>query len=155
MKGQILFITDGSPSADEAGKTAIEMALAWNLPLRAIFILDEGWKHLLGDEWINTSATRMKFFHWFEDGLRDHSETLLNEFRNHARSFGVEVEIDLKIGKTEKVIAESTVAAETALLVLPNPHSTAPAAAAGLRYNLNALSKTIKCPIFVGPGIKK
>ena len=151
MKGQILFITDGSPSADTAGERAIQLALSMKLPLKAIFILDEGWKHLLGDEWINTSSTRMKFFHWFEDGLKEHSETVLNEFAKKARSQGVEVEAAIKIGKTERVITELTLEKETTLLVLPNPYATAPAAAAGLRFNLNSLAKKLKCPVLIGP----
>lgn len=151
MKGQVLFITDGSPSADVAGEKAIQFAQSMKLPIQAIFILDEGWKHLLGDEWINTSATRMKFFHWFEDGLKDHSNTVLMEFASKAREHGVAVEVAIKIGKTEKVITELTMEKETTLLVLPNPHATAPAAAAGLRFNLNKLAKKVKCPILLGP----
>lgn len=154
MKGQILFVTDGSPSSEEAGKAAIEMALSWSVPIKVLYVLDEGWKHLLGDEWINTSATRMNFFHWYEDGLMKHSESVLNEFLQQAVNGGVNAEVEVRVGKTEKVIAEAAVAAEAALLVLPNPHSTAPAAAAGLRYNLNSLSKRVKCPIYIGPIIK-
>lgn len=153
MKGQVLFITDGSPSAEEAGKAAIEMALSVNSPLKAVFIFDEGWKHLLGDEWINTSSTRMNFFRWYEDGLMKHADRVLGEFRQKARDRGIDAEVEVKIGKTERVMAESAAAAETFILVLPNPHSTAPAAAAGLRFNLNSLSKKVKCPIYVGPRV--
>ncbi|MEW6696591.1 MAG: universal stress protein [Bacillota bacterium] len=151
MNSQILLVTDGSPSAEEAGNTAMDMALAWKLPLKAIFILDEGWKNLLGDEWINTSSTRMRFFHWFEDGLKNHSETVLSELKRQAEAKGLSVEVEIKIGKTEKVITEITVGSETVLLVLPNPNATAPAAAAGLRFNLNSLAKKVKCPILIGP----
>lgn len=151
MNGQILLVTDGSPSADAAGKTAIEMAQSMKLPLRAVFILDEGWRNLLGDEWINTSSTRMRFFHWFEDGLKSYAETVLAKFRQQANDKGIPVEIEIKIGKTEKVIVECTVNPETSLLVLPNPNAVAPEAAAGLRFNLNSLSKKVKCPIFIGP----
>lgn len=151
MNSQILLVTDGSPSAEEAGKTAMDIALAWKLPLKAIFILDEGWKNLLGDEWINTSSTRMRFFHWFEDGLKNHSETVLSDFKRQAEAKGLSIEVEIKIGKTEKVIAETTVNSETALLVLPNPNATAPAAAAGLRFNLNSLAKKVECPILIGP----
>ncbi|MEG6523828.1 universal stress protein [Desulfotomaculum sp. 1211_IL3151] len=151
MNGQILFITDGSPSADAAGQMATEMSLALKLPLRAVFILDEGWNNLLGDEWINTSSTRMRFFHWFEDGLHKHSEEVLTEVAAKVKEKGGQVETEMRIGKTEKVIRELTVEKETAVLILPNPHATAPAAAAGLRFNLNSLAKKVKCPIYIGP----
>lgn len=151
MNGQILLITDGSPSADAAAQMATEMSLTLKLPLRVIFILDEGWNNFLGDEWINTSSTRMRFFHWFEDGLHKHSEEVLAEAANKAKEKGAVVETELKIGKTEKVIIDQTLETETALLFLPNPFATAPAATAGLRYNLQSLAKKIKCPIYVGP----
>ncbi|EHQ91270.1 universal stress protein [Desulfosporosinus youngiae] len=151
MNGQILLITDGSPSADAAVQMATELSLGLKQPLRAVFILDEGWKNFLGDEWINTSSTRMKFFHWFEDGLHKHSEDVLAEVAEKVKEKGGQVETEIKVGKTEKVIVELTAEQETALLVLPNPHATAPAATAGLRYNLNSLSKKVKCPIYIGP----
>lgn len=151
MHGQILFITDGSSSANHAGRMAISMALSLKVPLKAVFILDEGWKYLLGDEWINTSSTRMRFFNWFEEGLNKHCETILQEFAEKVKAKGVQVEVAIKIGKTEKVILDLTNEKENTLLVLPNPHATAPAAAAGLRFNLNSLSKKVKCPIYVGP----
>lgn len=151
MNGQILLITDGSPSADAAGQMATEMSLALKLPLKAVFILDEGWNNFLGDEWINTSSTRMRFFHWFEDGIHKHSQEVLAEVTEKVKEHGGHVETEIKIGKTEKVIFELTAEQETALLVLPNPHATAPAATAGLRFNLNSLSKKVKCPIYIGP----
>ncbi|SHE84556.1 universal stress protein [Desulforamulus putei] len=152
MNGQILFITDGSPSADAAGETAIRLAREMKMPLKAVFILDEGWKYLLGDEWINTSSTRMKFFHWFEYELKNHAETVLNEFAKKAKDQNVKVEVGIKIGKTEKVITKLTVEKPTTFLILPNPHATTPAAAAGLRFNLNRLAKKVTCQIILGPG---
>lgn len=151
MNGQILLICDGSPSADAAGQMATEMSLALKLPFRAVFILDEGWKNFLGDEWINTSSTRMRFFHWFEEGLHKHSEEVLAELAERVKKNGGQVDTEIRIGKTEKVILELTTEQETSLLVLPNPHASAPAATAGLRFNLNSLTKKVKCPIYIGP----
>lgn len=88
MNGHILLITDGSPSADAAGQMATEMSLALKLPLKAVFILDEGWNNFLGDEWINTSSTRMRFFHWFEDGIHKHSQEVLAEVTEKVKEHG-------------------------------------------------------------------
>ncbi|CCO08619.1 universal stress protein [Desulforamulus hydrothermalis] len=151
MHAQILFITDGSASADAAGETAIRLAVNMKMPLKAVFILDEGWKFLLGDEWLSTSATRMNFFRWFEGGLQTHAKNLLDQFAVKARGRGVATEVDIRIGQTEKVITELTMEQPTAFLVLPNPHATAPAAAAGLRINLNSLTKKVTPQIIIGP----
>ncbi|HBX23284.1 MAG TPA: universal stress protein [Desulfotomaculum sp.] len=151
MEKQILFISDGSASATKAGAIAIELAATRQSDLRAVFILDEGWGSLLGDEWINTSDTRMKFFSWFEGELKTRAEQVLNQFSNQAVSSGVKVETAILTGKTEKVIAEAANNERTVLLVLPNPNSTEPAAAAGLRFNLHHLAKKVTCPILLGP----
>ncbi len=150
MKGQIVFITDGSPSAKTAGETAIAFAIAMKLPIKAVFILEESWRNLLGDEWMSAASTRSKFFHWLEDGLRNHWQVVLSEFSRLGQAYNVEVATDIRVGKTEQVIIELTEEAATALLVLPNPHATAPAAAAGLRFNVNRLTKKVKCPILLG-----
>ncbi len=150
MKGQIVFITDGSPSAEAAGEKAIALALAMKLPIKAVFILEESWRNLLGDEWMSAASTRSTFFHWLEDGLRNHRQVVLSEYTRLGQSYNVEVSTDTRIGKTEQIIIELTEETATALLVLPNPHATAPAAAAGLRFNLNRLAKKVKCPILLG-----
>ncbi|RYD02388.1 hypothetical protein N752_23950 [Desulforamulus aquiferis] len=50
MSARILFITDGSPSSMAAAETAIEFASFKNAILHVVFILDQGWRNLLGDE---------------------------------------------------------------------------------------------------------
>ncbi|GAB6159238.1 hypothetical protein JCM39194_24380 [Desulfotomaculum varum] len=151
MQAQILFVTDGSASADAAGETAIQLAVNMKMPLKAVFIFDEGWKYLLGDEWMSSSASRMNFFRWLEGGLQTHARNVLNQFAAKARGRQVATEVDIRIGKTEKVIAELTMEQPTAFLVLPNPHATAPSAAAGLRINLNSLTKKVNSQIIIGP----
>ncbi|ABO50014.1 hypothetical protein Dred_1484 [Desulforamulus reducens MI-1] len=149
--GQILFITDGSTSADLAGNIAMEMALTLKLPFRAVFILDEGWGNLLGDEWMSGSTTRIGFLRWLENDLNKHSEEILTAAMEKAKEKGLQIQTEVRVGKTESLITKLTVERETALMVLPNPHATAPAAAAGLRFNLNSLTKKVKCPIYIGP----
>lgn len=150
MLEHILFITDGSESARAAGAKTLEFSLLWDVPVQAIFILDEGWGSLLGDEWINTSDTRMKFFRYFEGNLRQRAEEILAGFIKQAEERGIKATTAIKVGKTEKVIAEAANAPGNILLVLPNPHATEPAAAAGLKFNLQSLTKKINCPVYIG-----
>lgn len=153
-RGQILLITDGSPSIAEAGKVAINLSRTMNLPVRALFILDKGWRKLLGDEWISNACTRTVFFRWLEKDLHSHAQKVLAEFKRQAEAAGILVEVEIKTGQPEKVIIESTVSQKTALLVLPSPHASPPAACYALRFNLNTIAKKVPCPIFIGPGTK-
>lgn len=151
MSEQILLVTDGSPSSMEATKIAIEIALNKNTILRIIYILDQGWRNLLGDEWMSSSSNRINFLDWLEGGLTEQAEKILSTAKNQALLKEVKTIIEIKIGKTEKVIIQAVAENKTLLLVLPNPHSTAPSAAGGLDYNLTSLSKKVDCPIFIGP----
>ncbi|TYO93370.1 universal stress protein [Desulfallas thermosapovorans] len=151
MGKQIIFVTDGSPSADRAGAMALDMAALMKINIKALYILDRGWGSLLGDEWINTSETRMKFFHWFEGELKDRAGQVLEEFRNRAQARGIPVETEIVTGNTLKVISRLASEPDTSLLVLPNPNSTKPAAAAGLKFNIRHLAQKIQCPLLLGP----
>jgi nucleotide-binding universal stress UspA family protein len=152
MEGRILLVTDGSRSSQLAGGHAIKLALLWKTSLTGLFILDKGWRDLLGDEWIVNSGTRNSFYQWFEGGIKDHAEKVLREFRLQAERLGVPAETQIKAGHAEKIIAAAVETAPTALLVLPNPFYAKPPAEAGLKFNLNKLARLVVCPILLGPG---
>lgn len=154
MKRQIVLITDGSLSARAAGQTAIEMARLWQIPVRAVFILDQNWSYILGDEWISAPGTRKKFWRWLENELVSNAQKELSRFQELAEEAGVEVETGVATGQTTRVILSLAGSPRTALLVLPNPHATRPAAEAGLKFNFHTLVKKIKCPVLVGPNTR-
>ncbi len=151
MERQILFIADGSDAAFKAGILAIEMASLWKASLRVVYILDEGWGSILGDEWLSTSAARTEFYRWLESSLARHARDVLQKLADLAVASRVQVATEIVTGKTEKKIAELAGSPETLLLVLPNPSATAPPAEAGLKLNLHSLVKKIKCPVLIGP----
>ncbi|GBF33295.1 hypothetical protein DCCM_2394 [Desulfocucumis palustris] len=149
MQGQILFVTDGSASSRDAGAVAIELAGQWNAPLRAIAVIDESWENMLGDEWINSSGVRNNFFQWLGKDLQLNARSVLDEFCSRAKTRGLLVQSDIIKGRPDKIIIKSVIDCETALLVLPNPYATKPAAESGLKYNLNAIARKVNCPIWV------
>jgi nucleotide-binding universal stress UspA family protein len=151
MTGHILYITDGSYSSRMAGLQAIQIALSRQTALQALFIVDESWRDILGDEWMSNSLTRMQFYRWFEAGVQKYADEILIEFANRARQQGVIVETAIKTGRFEKVVLTIVSQTQPALLVLPNPHATGPAAACGLKFNLHRLAQKIPCPVLTGP----
>ena len=62
MEKQIILFTDGSEGSEKATVLAVELANLDKTNLTAYFIIDSGWGSLLGDEWISTSKTRMRFY---------------------------------------------------------------------------------------------
>lgn len=152
---QILLIIDGSAAARQAADMAVELALLWGAPLRAAYILDESWSNILGDEWMSSSKTRTQFYDWLEDGLVRQAGDALESTARRAADAGIEeVQTEIVAGPTEKVMAGLVGSRPTRLLVLPHPDATAPRAEAGLKYNLHALRKKIKCPLLTGPYIR-
>jgi nucleotide-binding universal stress UspA family protein len=151
MIKEIICFTDGSGGALGAAGLAIKLAEFYQAGLNAFYIIDSGWGSLLGDEWINTSETRMRFFRWFEGELKDEAAKSLKAVEEMARERGVPIKIQILIGPTEKVILNQAGEKPGALVVLPNPAATAPAAAGGLRYNAGSLIKKLNGPVLIGP----
>ncbi|WP_027366065.1 universal stress protein [Desulfotruncus alcoholivorax] len=148
MPAQILYVTDGSPSARGAGLAALELAGLWEAAIRAVFIIDESWGHILGDEWMSGAVTRANFFRWLGEGLQKQASVVLDEFCDLAKSREVRVEKQILAGSTEKLII--SLAKEADLLVLPNPYAAGHPAEAGLKFNINKLARAIKCPVWLG-----
>ncbi|MCL6559100.1 MAG: universal stress protein, partial [Firmicutes bacterium] len=151
MEKQIILFTDGSECSEKAADLAVELANLYKIKLSAFYIIDSGWGSLLGDEWINTSETRMRFFNWFEGELKTHAAESLKKVEKAALSKEVRVKTQILIGPAERLIIDCAGERPTAYVVLPNPNATAPGAAGGLKYNVGALAKKINCPILVGP----
>jgi nucleotide-binding universal stress UspA family protein len=144
----IILVTDGSPGALEAEKIAYQLAQYHQAKLKVVYILSEGWGSLLGDEWINNSQTRMRFFHYFEGELHNRANEVLLEVEQRSQKKGIDIEKEKIIGKYEKVIIE--LGTQCSMLVLPNPQGTAHAAAGGLKYSPSSILKNIKCPVVIG-----
>lgn len=151
MKKQIVLFTDGSEASAKATGLAVELADFHKTNINAFFIIDSGWGSLLGDEWINTSETRMRFFNWFEGELKTFAAESLKKVIEKAQEKGVPAQTQILIGHTEKLIIETSKENHTSYLVLPNPNATSPGAAGGLKYSISSLAKRISCPILIGP----
>lgn len=151
MERQIILFTDGSEGSIKATGLALELAEFYKSVINAFFIIDSSWGSLLGDEWISTSETRMRFFGWFEGELKAFAFESLEKVQKAAQARGVQARTRVLIGPVERLIIEQTLENPAALVVLPNPGATAPGAAAGLKYNISRLTKRINCPVLLGP----
>lgn len=151
MEKSIILFTDGSDSSTKAMGLAVELAFLYKTDLFAFFIIDSGWNNLLGDEWINTSETRMRFYRWFEGGLKAFAAESLQKVTEMAQARGVQATTQMLTGSAEKIMIHCAGERPGAYLVLPNPEVTAPGASGGLKYNIRTLIKKISCPVIIGP----
>ena len=61
MIRKILLATHGTPGARKAEQEALKWAKEYGAELHVLMIMNEDWKHMTGDDWLNTSTTRNKF----------------------------------------------------------------------------------------------
>lgn len=73
MFNHILLCTHGTPGAQKAERLVFEQ-LAPGFPeakITVLTIINEDWKFMGGDDWLNTDKARMQFFHHLGDTLGD------------------------------------------------------------------------------------
>lgn len=151
MEKQVVLFIDGSEASLKAAFLAAELARSCRGYVKAFFLIDSGWGSMLGDEWINTSGTRVRFYHWFEGELEKFASSSLEEVAEAVQARGVNIETEIITGTPEKLIIDRAGEKNVACLVLPNPYATSHRAEGGLKYNINALAKKISCPLIIGP----
>ncbi|WP_445349456.1 universal stress protein [Desulforudis sp. DRI-14] len=146
----ILLITDGSPSGVLAEDAAVDLARRYEGRIRAVYILDQSWQNLLGDEWMNTSETRMTFFRYLEDALYSRASEVLKCFTRKAEKAQVSCTAEVRVGKPDQVVIETAKELTASLVVIPNPVGCAHPAAGGIQFLAGRIAKKISCPLLVG-----
>ena len=150
MSKKITVITDGSGPAAEAVDMVMKLAGSQELPVSVVFVLDEGMRHLLGDEWMSTAEARTSFFQWFEKEQKNQIQQTMTCYTQKAEEQGVEITTKVLVGKPERIIIETGNHPETAFMVIPNPHAKT-SRIAGFQYNLHSMAKKVRCPLLIGP----
>ncbi|AEG60281.1 universal stress protein [Desulforamulus ruminis] len=150
MRKRITIITDESGPAVEAVDMAMKLARSQELPVSVVFILDEGMRYLLGDEWMSTAEARTSFFQWLEKEQKDQIQQTMTCYTQKATEQGIEITAKVLVGKPERIIIETGNHPETAFMVIPNPHAKT-SRLAGFQYNLHSMAKKVRCPLLIGP----
>ncbi|MCL6639236.1 MAG: universal stress protein [Firmicutes bacterium] len=151
MEKEIILFVDPSRGSESAAALAADLAVHFEASLKVYYLIDSNWGGLLGDEWINTAETRMRFYEWFERELKATAAATLEKVKKIAEKRGVPVVTQILTGPVEKIIAGKAGESPGAWVVLPNPRAAAPAAAGGLRYNIGRLIKKLNGPVVIGP----
>lgn len=85
MFNNILLCTHGTPGARKAEKLVLDNLLSKGPPTLKVTILtviNEDWKWMLGDDWLNTSKTHRDFMRHVDDQLSREIETDWTRIRN-------------------------------------------------------------------------
>ncbi len=152
MFQKMLLVLDGSPGSPAAAEIALELARTYRAAVTALYIVDLGWRNLLGDEWISGEGVRRVFFRYMERELEKKARQVLAETARRGRNRRLQVDTALETGNPYRVLTSTCrELGPFDLVILPNP-SGKPAEGA-VKINVQKAARELGCPILIGPAL--
>jgi len=147
---KILLVLDGSPAARKASDLALELAALHRAALTALFIVDGGWKNILGDEWISSAGLRDSFFLYMDQKIEGSARDLLAEAAGKGGCLGLQVATLIRTGVPEQVLLSTWLElGPFDLVILPNPSGRR--AEGAVKINLQKAARKLAVPLLIGP----
>jgi nucleotide-binding universal stress UspA family protein len=118
MFKKILLATHGTKGAQAAEDLSVELAREQGATLLCIHVVNEDWKWMTGDDWLNTSASRNRFARHVEDELAGEAEVIRARVAEKAAESSVPVAFEKTVGNPGKVILEAASGTGADLIVM-------------------------------------
>ncbi len=148
MFKRILLATHGTPGARRAEALAADWAHASGAALVVLSIFNEDWKHMTGDDWLNTSATRNIFGDYVMAQVNAEMDRLTGRLRTDFA--GLNVRYLRASGSIARVLAE-TAAHERADVIIMGAYQKKQAPGFRARFENKHLHPLLPCPVVVAP----
>lgn len=148
MFKRILLATHGTPGAQKAETLAAQWARTSGAELVVLSIFNEDWKHMTGDDWLNTSTTRNKFGDYVMGQVNAEMDRLQERLEQVFQ--GLEVRYVRASGNIEQVLAE-TAEKEQADIVIMGAWQKKQAPGFKARFENRRLHPLLPCPAVVAP----
>ena len=148
MFRHILLATHGTPGARKAEELAARLARETGATLTVLSVVNEAWKDMTGDDWLNTSTTRNTFRRYVEGQI----EGEIGELRKRLTPAleGLNPQFVSRVGTLDEVLAETArdVGADV-IVVGTRQKKQAP----GFKDRLDPkrLHPILPCPLVVAP----
>ena len=101
----VLLASHGTIGAKEAENAAIKMCTA-KTQLTHLCVIPELWKHMLGDDWLNNSKTRITFENYLESQLLLEVENNLSRVKEIFTNKGIRYTAKIAFGKPDKCLLD-------------------------------------------------
>lgn len=145
MFNHILLILDGSLELNSVVPLIKNLA-GTTTKITAIYIIDAGWRQILGDEWLSTVKTRRCFFSYMEDHQVKDAQAVLAGLGKQLDAYIVNTQV--KVGEPQKIVASAfTKHSPFDLLVIPRPDKKPWA----VNLKIEKLLKKINCSLLIAP----
>ncbi|HCO12519.1 MAG TPA: universal stress protein [Desulfonauticus sp.] len=150
MFNRILLATHGTLGAQKAEDFVLKYLQEDNsVELVILSIINKDWQFMMGDDWLNTSATRNKFASYVEQEINEEIDLLWQRLKNKFKSF--KVNYTRKVGSLEEAIKEAALENKVEAIVIGSRQKKrSPGFKARLDYK--KLQDNLPCPLIIIPG---
>lgn len=118
MFKKILVATHGTKGAQAAEDLAVDLAREHGAILHCIHVVNEDWKWMTGDDWLNTSASRNRFARHVENELGLEAEVIRKRISEKSSRRAVSVAFENVVGNPGKMILQAASGAGADLIVM-------------------------------------
>lgn len=144
----ILLATHGTPGAQKAEDLAEEWARRFGARLTVLSIVNEDWKHMTGDDWLNTSTARNLFAEYVEGEIGSEITALWSRLEEKLK--GLDTSWVRRVGVPEDVLC--AVASEIgADIIVMGTWQKRQAPGWRARFENKKLHPQLPCPVVVAP----
>lgn len=148
MFKRILLATHGTPGAQKAEALAATLVRQNDAELIVLSIFNDDWKHMTGDDWLNTSTTRSRFADYVEEQVNGEMDLLEHRLRQQFE--GIQVRFLRRSGVVEEVLCETATEVGADLLLM-GAYQKKQAPGFKARFENRKLHPILPCPLLVAP----
>lgn len=149
MFKNILLVADGSASAQKAVLLAVRLAVIHGARMTALYVIDAGWRNILGDEWISSEESRRRFFRYMEGDKAARGRQVLEDIAERGAASGLQVKTLTKTGSPDRVVAELwKEQGPFDLVVVPHPSGRNVEGAAGIKAE--KIARELSATVLIG-----
>ncbi len=118
MFQNILLATHGTVGARSAEEFAVRLAAEHGASLCYLHVINEDWKWMTGDDWLNTSASRNQFARHVENELYSEAQIILDRVSRKAEEKSLSFTSKTEVGNPASIILKTAAEIGADLIVM-------------------------------------
>ena len=145
----ILLASHGTQGARAAEKKVLQLCVR-GCRVTHLLVVPEFWKDMLGDDWLNNSATRIRFEHYLETELSNEVKEQVRRIRNRLAKPCVSTAHEVVLGQPDRCLVDACEQSAYDLVVMGSPR---PRMSGGLRSRMmtRKVTRRLSAPLLVVP----
>lgn len=144
---KILLASHGTDGAHAAERAAVSLC-APNASIHHLIVVPDLWKGMMGDDWLNSGATRDTYGRYLETELGKEIDNHIERLSSMLSQHNISYSHTIIVGKPEECLLQASQAESFDLVVIGSPR---PGNMKGLRsrMKLEPLVRSLTIPLFI------